>query len=105
MVTETRTIIFSDADLIEALTPIIRRREKTVPRPQPTDVIQQLGRDHHALVTIKYLEDTLELSFTEDELFTAMMVHCLKLKIPMPRHATKDVESRGDNVALVIRIS
>ncbi len=104
MVTETRTIIFSDDDLMEALAPMVRRREKYVPKSQPYDIIKRIGRDSLFLLQVTYLTDKVVLTFSEDELFTAVLVHCLKLKIPIPRRAEKVVESRGDEVALIIRI-
>lgn len=89
---------------MEALLPMVRRREKVAPKTQPYEITKRLGRNNHFLLKVHYLNDDITLTFSEDELFTALLVHCIKINIPIPKQAIKEVDSRGDEVALIIRI-
>lgn len=104
MVSEVRTLIFTDDELFDAMLPVMRRRGQTVPREQAHDVQKAWTKQKTMTVKIHFKEDDIIQTFVEDEIFSGLIVYCVRMKIPLPMHGAKDIDLRGGDIALIVRL-
>jgi hypothetical protein len=99
---EVRNLMFLDSELIEALTPLMRKRGDQIPGPQPLKLRKrfELGR---LIVEIDFTFDFQTRQFTGEEVLASLVAFCISRKVPLPRSAPKEVDVRGEHIALIIR--
>ncbi len=105
MISETRTIMFSNDTLDNAL----RDFFQTMGSPWPNGYIQftRMAPNGVPLVT-KFdptTSQTHELQVSAEELGVALVSYCIAHQIPLPQRGTKSIGVRGDNVALTIEMN
>lgn len=103
MILETRNIIFSDDELVVALRPLVAARGLS------QDLIPDAvacGMDEHDEVQVSYdFSDGRDaLLFNSREVGAAVLNHCIELGIPLPRGSYKELTTRGEHVALIVRL-
>ena len=108
MATEIRTIIFTQDEVVRAVTEF--RRLKNRPLPSGSIFKYSLHGNptlHLALAIVLEREERLEsVEFSADELGAALVMYCITNKIPLPaRTATKRLRVIGDSLSLVISIN
>ncbi|WND04129.1 hypothetical protein QGN29_07055 [Temperatibacter marinus] len=102
MILESRSIIFSEEELVIALKPLLSSRELSEDY-EPQEILTGLDTDGDVVVTYKG-EDAGEVIFESQELGAAILNHCIESEIPLPRGSYKELALRGDHVALIVRI-
>jgi hypothetical protein len=99
MLFESRSIIFSDEELAEAMQPIFEERGM--------DNVTQIFPCHDAagevMISIKELNEE-ETYITSAELAPIILKHCLDKKVPLPRNSSKELALRGDLLALIVHL-
>ena len=108
MATEIRTIIFTQDEVVRAVTAL--RRRKGVPLPSGTIFKFSLHGNptiHLGLAIAVDGEDRLDsVDFDGKELGAALVMFCIENKIPLPaRNATKSLRIIGSSLSLVIAIN
>ena len=108
MATEIRTIIFTQDEVLRAVTAF--RKLKKKPLPPGTVFKYSLHGNpkiHLGLAIALDGQDRLEsVDLGGDELGAALVMFCIDNKIPLPaRNATKRQRVLGDNLSLVISIN
>lgn len=105
MITEYRSIIFSNDELVKALRPIVEARGLSVDLIPSTI---EMGLDPHQeeeiQVTYGLGSDKDDVVFNSREIGAAILNHCIERGIPLPRGCQKELAIRGDEIALVIRL-
>lgn len=100
MLFESRSIIFSDEELAEAMQPIFEERGM--------DNVTQLCPCHdHAgevMISVKEQNAQEETHITSAELAPIILKHCLDKKVPLPRNSQKELALRGDHLALIVHL-
>lgn len=100
MLFESRSIIFSDEELAEAMQPIFEERGM--------DNVTQLFPCHDSagevMIWVKELNNEEETHITSAELAPIILKHCLDKKVPLPRNSFKELALRGDHLALIVRL-
>ncbi len=100
---EIRNLMFQDSELIEALTPLMRKRGDQIPGPQPLKLRKKFETGYKLLLEIDFTYDFQTRQFTGDEVLACAVAYCIKHKVPLPRQGSKEVDIRGDYVALIVR--
>lgn len=105
MVSEVRTLVFSNDELVQALEAFMDHREMAFPTEAQAIVTLTNVEDGNELAAILTYDDagSSQISFTGQDVGTALVLFCMRQAIPLPRTHHKSVEWRGDNAALVIR--
>ncbi len=102
MIIETRNIIFSDEEIVLALKPLLQAKGQD---PDLLPEKLQCGTDTSDEVTVTYqLRDGSEILFNSREVGAAVLNHCIELGIPLPRGSMKELATRGDHIALIVRL-
>ncbi|HYE00026.1 MAG TPA: hypothetical protein VEH84_11635 [Alphaproteobacteria bacterium] len=105
MPTELRTILFKDAELVQALLQHMRRTGQALPNGQFRSIAIDAPAD--PTVTLEVMDDRegklSTLAFRRDEIMAALVTYCLSHNIPLPQDATKDVRILERQIALVVR--
>lgn len=101
MILESRSIIFSEEELVLALKPVVisKGHEKA---GEPNDIVVGLNPDGDVQVVYKCADQ--DIVFETKELGVAVLNHCIEREIPLPRGSYKELAMRGDHVALIVRI-
>lgn len=100
MILESRSIIFSDEELLIALRPNLDALDGS---PVPTGVASEL--DMQGEVNVRFdLQSGETASFGSKEVGAAVLNHCIDRGIPLPRGSYKELAIRGDHVALIVRL-
>ncbi len=103
MITEARSIVLSDNELITALRPLIG--EGAIADDIAVENIQ-LNQDIEGNVDAAItFEGDEEMSFNHNQLRAAILHHCMAQRIPIPRGVEKELTMRGDQIAMVIRMT
>lgn len=102
MILESRSIIFSDEELFLALRPVIESRGLS-PDITVAGVITRLDEEGEVAVTLE-VTDSEPLEFSSRELGAAVLNHCIEQGIPLPRGSYKELATRGDHIALIVRM-
>ena len=108
MATEIRTIIFSQDEVVRAVTAL--RQRKQAPLPSGTLFKFSLHTNpsiHLALAIAVDGEERLEsIDLSGDEVGAALVMFCIGNKIPLPaKNAAKRLRVVGDSLALVVSIN
>ncbi|MBV1901717.1 MAG: hypothetical protein KUG56_08595 [Kordiimonadaceae bacterium] len=102
MILESRSIIFSDEELFLALRPVIESRglssDITV-----ASIVTRLDEEGEVAVTLE-VTGKESLEFSSRELGAAVLNHCIDQGIPLPRGSYKELATRGDHIALIVRM-
>lgn len=102
---EVRLIIFSELEVLSALTEYRRRRSQPLPS---NEEIKLIIRDKpRILVTLAIAPEgkqiPLEVVFEGEELAAALIMYCIGRKIPLPATGvSKSIQLVGDSIALQI---
>ena len=100
MLFESRSIIFSDEELAEAMQPLFEERGM--------ENVIQLFPSHdkmgEVIICVKELDVAEETAITAAELAPVILKHCLDKNVPLPRNAHKELALRGDHLALIVRL-
>ena len=108
MPSEVRTITFRQAEVVQALNDYGKRKGQPLPKGTLFRFSAEANDSVHVTLAIAVDgEDRLEtVSFTSKEIGAALVMFCMKSKIPLPsREATKALQIAGDCVALVIKLN
>ena len=102
---EVRYIIFSEVEVLSALTEYRRRRSQ--PLPSSEDVEVTIRDKPKILVTLAIVPEgkqmPLEFVFEGEELAAALIMYCIGRKIPLPATgASKTIQLFGDSITLQI---
>jgi hypothetical protein len=100
---EIRNLMFMDAELIEALTPLMRKRGDQIPGPQPLKLRKKFETGYKLTLEIDFTYDFQTRQFSGEEILASMVAFCISRKVPLPRLGSKEVDIRGDYVALIVR--
>jgi hypothetical protein len=103
MILESRSIIFSDEELVLALRPVLEGRGKSGNLPLK-DVNSRLDEDGEVSVTLVLNDGTDPIEFNSREVGAAVLNHCIDQGVPLPRGSYKELAIRGDHVALIVRM-
>ncbi|NVJ98813.1 MAG: hypothetical protein HWE25_11710 [Alphaproteobacteria bacterium] len=103
MILESRSIIFSDEELVLALRPVLESQGKTSNLPLK-DVISRLDEEGEVSVTLVLSDGTDPIKFGHREVGAAVLNHCIDQGVPLPRGSYKELAIRGDHVALIVRL-
>jgi len=105
MASEIRTVIFSQNEVVRAITEF----RKHIGRPLPRGSVFKFSiRDKPKLelklaIAIEGQEKLEDVTVTADELGAAFVMFCISSRIPLPaRDATKAIRALGDNLALIV---
>ncbi len=102
MILESRSIIFSDEELFLALRPVIEGRGKSA---DIAVAAINTGMDDEGEVAVSIeVTDGEDLHFSSRELGAAVLNHCIDQGIPLPRGSYKELATRGDHIALIVRM-
>ncbi|MFC3052264.1 hypothetical protein [Kordiimonas pumila] len=102
MILESRSIIFSDEELVLALRPLIESRG-LVADNNVTGVDNKLDTDGEVSVTVT-ITDKDPVDFSSREVGAAVLNHCIEQGIPLPRGSYKELAIRGNHIALIVRL-
>jgi len=102
MILESRSIIFSDEELFLALRPVIEGRglSADISVAAINTGIDSAGE---VAVTIEATDGEI-IDFSSRELGVAVLNHCIDQGIPLPRGSYKELSTRGDHIALIVRM-
>lgn len=102
MILESRSIIFSEEELVIALKPVLQDREMDA-ETDPSEIVTKL--DDAGEVSVLYkMNGSDDIIFEGRELGAAVLNHCIENDIPLPRGSYKELALRGDHIALIVRI-
>ncbi|WP_147453610.1 hypothetical protein [Eilatimonas milleporae] len=102
MILESRSIIFSDEELVLAMRPIMETKGLDQ-NLHPTAVVSEL--DDEGEVAVRFESNGSEpVQFSSREVGAAVLNHCIDQGIPLPRGSYKELAIRGDHVALIVRL-
>jgi len=106
MLKEIRKIIFPEGDLLEALTALRQKQGTPIPAGTVKSVEVRDGDGVEAALKLEVAGsgEEEEIQFRPAELAAAMLAHCLRQKIPLPRCARKSVEICGEQAALIVTL-
>ena len=102
MPSESRTIIFSRQEVIDALLTYARARKMKI----PAGVVRglEVTGDVEFIVSLDIFDDregrTNSLVFTFDEAGAAMIHYCIAIKIPLPRDGVKSLQYQSGAISL-----
>ncbi|OYQ37679.1 hypothetical protein CHU95_00495 [Niveispirillum lacus] len=104
MIVDSRHIMFSP----EAIREAVKTFRDLFPTKQPPGLLGPImirSRDPLVLgVKIQATGSSLyrEVEMDESEVAAMLILFCRKIKIPLPRTASKSIEVDGDNIALIV---
>jgi hypothetical protein len=104
MPSETRTIVFDNADIKEALVCYCREAKKA----EPAGGVGRLTISNDEGISIQVFakeSGDAVVSFDEKEVIVALIDHCRSYKIPVPQKARKSVVIYAGSIGLQIDIS
>lgn len=103
MILESRSIIFSDEELLLALQPILEGRGMASDLPVRA-VLTKLSEEGEIAVTLEMTDGSQPIVIESNEVGPAVLNHCIDQGIPLPRGSYKELAIRGDHVALIVRL-
>ena len=104
MITETRQITFSPDELIEAIVAHFRSAKQQL----PTGTITSVQLEEAPEITIALVIEAVDapkpqrLIVRPEAVGAAMISHCKRKRIPIPRSGIKSLIVSGDSIGLVI---
>ncbi len=103
MILESRSLIFSDEELIIALHPLLEAKGIGT-QTSIKDVSSEVNSDGEVAVAIEAEGQSEAIIFIGKEVGVAVLNHCIDRGIPLPRGSYKELAIRGDHVALIVRM-
>ncbi len=103
MIQESRSIVFTEDELIEALIPLLDAKEVSTSK-QPLKVETAFDNEGEVAVTYFPADGSDGVSFNSREIGAAVLNHCIEMGIPLPRGSYKELTLRGEEVALIVRV-
>ncbi|UTW55378.1 hypothetical protein [Kordiimonas sp. SCSIO 12610] len=103
MIQESRSIIFTEDELIQALVPLLDAKEISSSEP-PIKVESSFDKEGEVSVAYFPADGSEAVSFNSREVGAAVLNHCIELGIPLPRGSYKELTLRGDDIALIVRL-
>ena len=102
MILESRSIIFSDEELVLALRPLLEGQGVAA---DANILGVHNGLDDEGEVQIKVdVMDQDPIEFSSREIGAAVLNHCIDQGIPLPRGSYKELAIRGNHVAMIVRL-
>jgi len=102
MPVETRSITFTNAEVIDALTDFYAKTERAL--PAGGDRRLKFSNDGEIRVAVEVGKPAATINFYEHEVAVALIRLCNKKNIPVARRATKALQIEQNTVALVMSI-
>lgn len=104
MISETRQITFSPDELIEAVSAHFQAMKQKLPPGQIVSVAFEEGPEVLVALTIDPGQSgkAQKVIVRSAVIGAAMISHCKRRKIPVPRHGVKSLIIAGDSIGLVI---
>lgn len=102
MIIESRSILFSDEELLVALRPILTARQED-PEIVPDRVVCDMDEEDEIIVTY-HMPGGEHITFNNREVGAAVLNHCIEVGIPLPRGSYKELAIRGDHLGLIVRL-
>lgn len=106
MPSETRRLVFSNAELVQAISEYNQGAGKKLPAGTVT-ACKPIDRPE-LVVRLEILDqrrgEVLTVDLTPEVVGAALLRYCMSRKIPIPRHAEKSVQVQGDNIVLAIAL-
>ena len=105
MATETRTIIFDEAELMQAAYAYCLRKGVVLPRaklkrvlagPESTGVVRLIFEAQDASQT--------EIALSYSQMAASLIMHCGVIGVPLPRFSRKRLTPAGEGMAMIIRL-
>jgi hypothetical protein len=105
MATKTRTLIFDEAELMQAAYAYCLRKDVDLPRaklkrvlaePETTGVVKLMFEAQDAPQT--------EIALSYSQMAAALIMHCGVIGVPLPRFSRKRLTLAGEGTALIIRL-
>jgi len=103
MIIESRSIIFTEEELVEALVPLLDAKE--IPTSiTPKKVETRFDNEGEVEVTYHRSDSDDIVVFNSREVGAVIVNHCIERGVPLPRGSYKELTLRGEEVALIVRI-
>lgn len=107
MAREIRKIIFDDQDLLEAMLSYATRDDYVLPRARIEGFA--IREDPEEGLSLKFKFDdptvTMNITFNQDEIGAALIIHCKNQRIPLPKDANKSLVRHENSLALQIAVA
>ncbi|WP_374764831.1 hypothetical protein [Yunchengibacter salinarum] len=103
MILETRSILFSDDELIVALKPILEAKGMDA-ATIPHDVRAHLNDEGEVAIRYDMPNGQNPVVFNSREVGAAILNHCIEQGVPLPRGSKKELDIRGEHLALIVRL-
>jgi hypothetical protein len=105
MATETRTIIFDEAELMQAAYGYCLRKGVDLPRAK----LKRVLAEPEATCVVRLMFEAQDASQTEialsySQMAAALIMHCGVIGVPLPRFSRKRLTPAGEGMALIIRL-
>ncbi len=104
MPSETRTIVFDNADIKEALVCYCREANKVAPEGGVGRLTISNDEGISIQIFAKESGDAVA-SFDEEEVIAALIEHCRSYKIPVPQKARKSMVIYAGSIGLQLEIA
>ena len=108
MTSETRRIIFTAEELIQAISRHRRDEKQPLPESRIRGAKVESGEGPVPRVTFVLdpgLDGTTEINFRQTEIAVALIKFCRLKKIPLPKRAEKSLGVERGQIALVLQLS
>ena len=103
MILESRSIVFTSQELIEALKPLLEAKE--IPTSlAPKQVKNRFDDDGEVAVDYHRSDVDEVVTFNNREVGAVIVNHCIERGVPLPRGSYKELTLRGEDVTLIVRI-
>ena len=104
---EIRRVVFTHAELRKAMGTFPRLRGKELPAGEITALLP-LRKNNDYFVEFSILDYSSDKNRTfeapEEDIVSALIEHCIRIKTPLPRNAEKELRIIDNNVCLDISI-
>ncbi|GHF12325.1 hypothetical protein GCM10017044_02830 [Kordiimonas sediminis] len=103
MILESRSIVFSHDEVLIALRPLLEMKGLT-----GEEIVEglEIGLDDNdeVMLTICFDDSTDNIVLFSKEIGAAILNHCIDQGIPLPRGSYKELTTRGDMIAMIVRL-
>lgn len=105
MAIETRTIVFREAELVQAAYAYCIRQDLTMPFGRLIAVVAGTEADDRIRLAFSNTDGgPSEIILTYNQMAAGLIMHCAASGIPLPRYARKRLTPAGEGMALIIRL-
>jgi len=103
MIQESRSIVFTKDELIQALIPLLDAKEVSTSEP-PLKLESSFDKEGEVVVSYFPADGADAIVFNSREVGAVVLNHCIEAGIPLPRGSYKELTLRGEDVALIVRL-